>query len=293
MRKTIGTITTMNRMNSQLTLLHADVERGRDALADEALGHARRTAVSASRRGDDRRRRAAHDARAHEADRGQIRQRRRDRRLVARSAFSTGSASPVSADWLTNRSFAAITRTSAGYHVAGGEIDDVAGHQLVHRDLAPPRRRRAVRRELVAVAFDGGARADERAQRLGALLERDSCAKRSPVLSRTITPMTTTAFMSPVMPETTARVVTRKLNGLANACPSLAYHAGGFSCATSLRPNASRRRSTSSSQRPVRRASSFASAASASIHARCCNRSLAASSRARPDGCRASARRFR
>ncbi len=31
-----------------------------------------------------------------------------------RSSFSTGSDSPVSALWLTNRSFAAIRRTSAG-----------------------------------------------------------------------------------------------------------------------------------------------------------------------------------
>ena len=33
---------------------------------------------------------------------------------AARSAFSTGSASPVSADWATNRSLAASSRTSAG-----------------------------------------------------------------------------------------------------------------------------------------------------------------------------------
>ena len=76
-----------------------------------------------------------------------------------------------------------------------------------------------------------------------ALLDRDSCANRRPVLRSTINPMTTTAFSSPVTPETTASVVTRMLNGLANACASWAYQVGGFSCDTSLRPNCARRRS--------------------------------------------------
>ena len=68
------------------------------------------------------------------------------------------------------------------------------------------------------------------------LPERNSCTKRSPVLNTTIAPMTVIASSSPVSPDTTASVVSKKLNGLAKARASSAYQDGGFSCATSLRP---------------------------------------------------------
>ncbi len=99
------------------------------------------------------------------------------------------------------------------------------------------------------------------------LLLRNSCAKRRPTLSATMSPMTTTASRSPVTPDAMARVLSRKLNGFAKAWRSCVYHAGAFSCATSLRPNCSRRRSTSSSSSPSRLASSAVSAAVASHQA--------------------------
>ena len=119
-------------------------------------------------------------------------------------------------------------------------------------------------------------RVDTRARNASAaLVERDSCTKRRPVLRSTITPMTTTAFSSPVRPETMASVVTSRLNGFAKACQRWAYQAGGLSCETSLRPNCPLRPSTSWSSRPDRRASSLASAPSASSHAICWSCSFA------------------
>ncbi len=93
--------------------LHADVERRVGATTGEPLGEATEAGIAAGR-DDDAGRGAAHDARAHEADRRQFGERGAVARRGARSAFSTGRASPVSADWLTNKSFAATTRRSAG-----------------------------------------------------------------------------------------------------------------------------------------------------------------------------------
>ena len=91
------------------------VEAGQGALIHDAL---RQRSELRARTGEEhqRRRRAADEIRAHETER---------RREPARSprpgdpdgscsSFSTGSDSPVSADWLTNTSFADRRRTSAG-----------------------------------------------------------------------------------------------------------------------------------------------------------------------------------
>ena len=49
-----------------------------------------------------------------------------------------GSSRPVSEPWMTNRSLACDDAHVAGDHVAGGELDDVAGHEL--RDRRSPAR---------------------------------------------------------------------------------------------------------------------------------------------------------
>ena len=85
------------------------------------------------------------------------------------SVFSTGIASPVSADWLMKRSFAREQPHVGRNHVAGGQVHDVAGHEVLEGHLASLRRRRGRRslmREL-RPPRDGGGRAHQRAKRLG------------------------------------------------------------------------------------------------------------------------------
>ena len=49
--------------------------------------------------------------------------------------FSTGKLSPVSEPWMTNRSLACDDPHVAGDHVARGQLDHVAGHELRDGDL--------------------------------------------------------------------------------------------------------------------------------------------------------------
>ena len=162
-RNTIGTITTMNRMNSQLTLFTPTSNAVDHALTHQPLGHrAEGRAVACQRH--DRGRRAADDVRAHEADGRQLRQ--ADGRCGLWSAVHLLDGQRLARqrrladEQVLRRDEAHVGR----HHVARREVDDVAGHQLVHRDLAPASHGRTLRRKLIACTLDGRAGADERPQ---------------------------------------------------------------------------------------------------------------------------------
>ena len=145
-------------------LLHADVERRVGATTGEPLGEAPEARLSAGR-DDHAGRGAAHDARAHEADRRQLGERarrcrtRRPVRLFDRQRLTRERR--LAHEQVLRRDHAEVGRN----HVARRQVDDVSRHQLVHRDLSPPRHGRAGRIVLVAGALDGGVRTHQRAQR--------------------------------------------------------------------------------------------------------------------------------
>src|ERR1035437_7256979 len=104
-----------------------------------------------------------------------------------------------------------------------------------------------------------------------ALLERNSCQKRSSVLSnimeiRTIMVRNVrssgAAKITSENRETKLTANNTPLNGVRKAWKSCRYHVGGFSCVTSLGPYCSRRASTCSGVSPLRAVSSFLSASS-------------------------------
>ena len=66
---------------------------------------------------------------------GQLDRRPSPAAAFSASCFSTGKLSPVSEPWITNRSLACDDPHVAGDHVAGGELDHVAGNELRERDL--------------------------------------------------------------------------------------------------------------------------------------------------------------
>ena len=113
MTKTSGTITAMKRSMSTREAGDAAIERRRDRLLLERLGHAAEVGVLAGRH-DHRRRRAALDARAEERDVRQLERRRGRVALARRRTSRPGKLSPVSEPWLTNRSLAWTMRTSPG-----------------------------------------------------------------------------------------------------------------------------------------------------------------------------------
>src|ERR1700674_892062 len=104
-----------------------------------------------------------------------------------------------------------------------------------------------------------------------ALLERNSCQKRSSVLSSTIALKTMivlsdrssgAAKITSVNNETMLTANSTPLNGVTNAWNSCWYQAGGFSWDTSLGPYCPSRSSTCSCVKPPRPASSRLSASS-------------------------------
>lgn len=107
--------------------------------------------------------------------------------------FSTGIASPVSADWLMNRSLAESSRQSAGImSPADSAIRSPGTRSRIGTSMrsAPPvpSSGRSTVEVLLTIALSSSA----------ALFERDSCRKRSTVDSTTMLPITTAAFMSSV-----------------------------------------------------------------------------------------------
>src|SRR5690242_11259697 len=113
----------------------------------------------------------------------------------------------------------------------------------------------------VTIAFNSSA----------ALLERNSCQKRSNVLSNTMVIRTMivlnerssgAAKITSENKETTLTANNTPLNGVRKAWNNCWYQVGGFSCVTSLGPYCSNRASTCSSVSPLLLASSRTSAAS-------------------------------
>ena len=70
-------------------------------------------------------------------------------------------------------------------------------------------------------------------------------------LTTTITPTTMPARRSPVVRETAPNSISTTTNGFRRFRSSIRYHAGGFSVATSFRPNFARRGSTSDAGSPL------------------------------------------
>ena len=56
-------------------------------------------------------------------------------RVSRASSFSTGNDSPVSVACEMNKSFAEMSRTSAGIMSPAAELHHIAGHQLLERDF--------------------------------------------------------------------------------------------------------------------------------------------------------------
>ena len=115
--------------------------------------------------------------------------------------FSTGSDSPVSADCAMNRSRAASTRQSAGIMSPADSSTRSPGTSWrIGISCGVCRSTVAV---LLTIALSSSA----------ARIERCSWTKRIAVLSTTIAPMTIVVFRSAVAYETSASVVSSRLNG--------------------------------------------------------------------------------
>ncbi len=84
-----------------------------------------------------------------------------------------------------------------------------------------------------------------------ARVERYSETNRMSTLTTTITPTTIPARRSPVVRETAPSSISTTTNGFRRFRSSIRYHAGGFSVATSFRPNLARRGSTSDAGSPL------------------------------------------
>ena len=125
---------------------------------------------------------------------------------TAAALFSTGIDSPVSALWLTKKSFVTIRRRSAGTSAAGVQHDDVPRHDLRQRDLlllpVPHARSTVVR--TMAWSFST-ARPD-----------RSSWMEERPTLMSTIPPTTMVERRSPMTKDTPAMTRSWMTRGLAN-----------------------------------------------------------------------------
>src|SRR5215831_17979450 len=176
--------------------------------------------------------------------------------------FSSGTDSPVSIAWLTKRSFADSSRTSAGtmspadkYTMSPGTRSAIG----ISRGRGMQARSTAVVELTIALSSSA------------ARLERNSCQKRSSVLKSTIELKTmivlnerssAAAKITSEKSETMLTANSTPLNGVRKAWKSCWYHVAGLSWVTSLEPYRSRRASTCSSVRPLRALSSARSVSS-------------------------------
>ena len=128
MRNTSGTMTSMKRIISQVNRRHALVETRLHLLADDRPGHAAQIGPEA-RLDDHARGRAAFDAGAEEADVLEFQHRLGGRRLLARRTSRRAATRPVRLDWMTNRSLHDSDAEIGRDHVAGRQLDHVAGDQ--------------------------------------------------------------------------------------------------------------------------------------------------------------------
>ena len=125
----------------------------------------------------------------------------------SRSYLSTGIASPVSAAWLTCKSFVASSRRSAGTRSPAESCTMSPGTSWSIGTSCACEPSACGRRRTVAVVFTI-ARSSAAAR-----LERCSCTKANPTLSTTINVMTTAARASPVSQETRASESSSAFNG--------------------------------------------------------------------------------
>ena len=127
--------------------------------------------------------------------------------MVPSTNFSTGNDSPVIAACAMNRSRAAITRQSAGtMSPADKAITSPATNSRTASSCpscAVPARRITVAVFVTIARKPSAARWD-----------RPSCTNRMPVLSATMTPITTVALLSALKNDSRARAVSNRLNGL-------------------------------------------------------------------------------
>ena len=237
-RKTIGTITSMKRISSQLTrLMPAWNAVGRGLDVRRMLGQRAEVGVAA---GADHERggRAADHVRAHEA---QVRWLPAASSIASRcdsADFSTGSDSPVIADWLTNRSFAASRRRSAGIMSPAASRSTSPGTSCSTGSStscdAPPwaglgpracgfAATRPPKVASPALGRSGGglarrntvARLPTRLRKASAArCERASCTKRISVDSATMARITPAERGSWVSADTAASALSSRLNGL-------------------------------------------------------------------------------
>ena len=112
--------------------LHAPVEARLHLLAGEAAGHAGRN--RSARRSQPPPPWPCRSPRSCRENRCSLRSNgTRLSRASGASIFSTGIDSPVNVAWMMNKSFAAISRTSAGIMSPADKFHDVAGHELAER----------------------------------------------------------------------------------------------------------------------------------------------------------------
>ncbi len=169
------------------------------------------------------------------------------------SNFSTGIDSPVSAPWMTKRSFAARSRTSAGIMSPAARLTTSPGTRSARgTSRGVPSRTTVAVTLIIALSF------------FAAESARASCTNRSETPRTTINPITMAARASPVRRDTVASSVSRMTSGLIRAFPRSAHRPCPSSLATALGPCCSSRCSASSWVKPVGRVRRLATAIPAS-----------------------------
>ena len=171
--------------------------------------------------------------------------------------FSTGIASPVSADWLRNRSLVVSSRTSAG-------TMSPAPSRITSPGTSPPSGISCSwpARTTVAVLLTIAC------SRAAALSARISCTKRNTTPSTTITSTTTADRRSPVSQETRPRTSSRMMRGLRTLSKRSSGFERRFVRAIWFGPYWISRAATSASLSPSARDSSRASTVASSQRAR-------------------------
>lgn len=177
---------------------------------------------------------------------------RHGRSWCSGSYFSTGMASPVRADWVTNRSRDSISRKSAGIRSPADSNTMLPGtnsrvgmseasrfNALGLRFTPTFSVRRTVTSVRTSLRSDSAWTSDF-----------ISCQKRRPTLKMIIVSMTTVALRSPVRSDTTANTPSTALNGCLTAHHNTPGQPGGFWPRSSLAPNNSSRRCTSVQDSP-------------------------------------------
>ena len=153
--------------------------------------------------------------------------------------FSTGSDSPVSAPWLTKRSFAERTRTSPGIMSPAESLTISPGtRSLSGSSLALPSRITVAVTWIMAFSL------------AAAVSARASCTNRSEALSTTMHAITIPARASPVAKEIDERTASRITNGLRRMIRRRINQPRLRSCATSFGPPVRSRSSASACVRP-------------------------------------------